>query len=196
MIRPRGRSGGSSPARRCVRSSRWAALAAPLLLAGCASLDPISPELSLDDLRAPGPTAYYLGERFQGEEVTLVVGTRAEPTVVYGGCALGEDPEAPSCVPPVQLPQQPIGKRHPALYAEDATCTRAELRGVPAAWIGPSYVDLFAGDRTITVYADTRERALAAAAALQAVDGSIEVGEPLPPPTLDVASELARCSAG
>lgn len=191
VTRPRGRGHGSSPARRWC----WAALAAPALLAGCASLDPVSPELSLDDLRTPGPTAYYLGDRFQGEGITMIVGAREEPTVVYGGCDGGDRPEA-SCVPPVQIPQQPTAKRHPALYDEDSPCARTELRGVPAAWIGPSQIDLFAGDRTITVYADTRERALDAVEALRAVDGSIEAGAPLPAPTLDVASELSRCAPG
>lgn len=200
VIGPRGRRRRVSPARPRprARAHRWriAALAAPVILAGCASLDPISPELSLDDLRTSGPTAYYLGERFQDVPLTAIVGTREGPTVVYGGCDAGDAPEAPSCVPPVQLAQQPIGERHPALYDEGAACSRTELRGVPAAWISASYLDLFAGDRTITVYADTRERALAAVDGLRSVDGSIEAGATLPAPTLDIAGELARCAPG
>lgn len=199
VIGPRGRRRRVSPARPRprARAHRWrlAALAAPVLLAGCASLDPISPELTLDDLRTSGPTAYYLGERFQGEEITMIVGAREEPTVVYGGCDGGDRPEA-SCVPPVQIPQQPTAKRHPALYDEDSTCTRTELRGVPAAWIGPAQIDLFVGDRTITVYADTRERALAAVDALRSVDGSVPADGPLPTPAEAVTAELSRCATG
>ncbi|MEZ5100427.1 MAG: hypothetical protein R3C15_11635 [Thermoleophilia bacterium] len=115
---------------------------------------------------------------------------------MYGGCDQGDAPEAETCVPPVQLEQQPLDERRPGRYDEATACVPGVLRGVPVAWLTASYVDVFAGDRTVTVYADTRARALAAVGALRSVDGAIAEDDPLPAPTVDLTDELARCATG
>ncbi|HXV96437.1 MAG TPA: hypothetical protein VD695_07800 [Gaiellaceae bacterium] len=56
------------------------------------------------------------------------------------------------------------------------------------------FLELYSGEQTISIVADSEARALRAARALRPVDADRASTEDLPPPTIDVESGLAHCS--
>jgi len=59
---------------------------------------------------------------------------------------------------------------------------------------GDGDLDLYVGNQTITIFADSQERALRAAEALRPVDADRATSEDLPAPSVDAEAALARCS--
>ena len=115
-----------------------------------------------------------------------MLGTRSTPTFIYGDC----DP-AP-CSPPLQVQHWTIERRPPSLYDAEIPCRRIRAGGVPAAAFESSGgVDVYVGDRTVVVFADSDAQAARAVAALRPVAGAATV---LPPPAIDVEPALRRCA--
>lgn len=71
------------------------------------------------------------------------------------------------------------------------------MRGIAGAFHGiglDAHLELYSGDQTISISADSPGRALRAAEALRSVEAERATTEDLPPPTIDVEPGLARCS--
>ncbi|HXV34377.1 MAG TPA: hypothetical protein VD769_10235 [Gaiellaceae bacterium] len=118
--------------------------------------------------------------------------------VPYGECEYeaGEE-EGYGCTSPLGIETRPI-----AGGPSDWTglpCRRVAVRGVAGAFFGNEpgfdrFLELHSGDQAITIFADSRARALRAARGLRSVDADRAGPEDLPPPTIDVEPGLARCS--
>ena len=138
---------------------------------------------------APAPfTEYQLGESFEGDalEERLYECRRPNPppeppvrvhdvTFLYGDDGRLQVQTSPACdrwwgLYNLGAPDEPI--RRPKL---------TRVRGVPAAYVDRETLELYTGDVTVTVFADTRAKARRAAEALREAD-SEEAGGDLPPP--------------
>lgn len=118
---------------------------------------------------------------------------------VYGSCA----PTADSgCAPPLQVQVWRACERNVSLYTRypgpngPISFTRTTIRGVPAAIFDDGYrIELYAGDDTIVIFADTAARARAAAEALRGTvhGASRTAGEDLPAPAPGALSGTATC---
>ena len=104
---------------------------------------------------------------------------------VYGDCAAERDT---GCAPPVEVQTWPLCRRSLALYDGGAApgSTRPDwvlVRGVPGALFDQgTRLELETGPSLVVVFARSREQALWIADELEAVDGSVAAGSPLPPP--------------
>ncbi|MGH3012002.1 MAG: hypothetical protein ACRDLZ_04495 [Gaiellaceae bacterium] len=72
-------------------------------------------------------------------------------------------------------------------------CRKVSVRGAPGAFYSGD-LDLYVGNQTVVIFADSRARALRAAEALRTVDAERATGRDLPAPTIDPEPGLARCS--
>ena len=138
----------------------------------------------LDELRL-----FSAGESVEGEPLTAVL--RREDTAtyvsfVYGDCEAEDDA---GCAPPAEVQVWPACLRNLALY--DGVATGAgpapewvHVRGVLGAFFdGGTRLELETGRSLVVIFARSRGQALRIAAELEAVDGSVTSGSPLPPPT-------------
>jgi hypothetical protein len=118
---------------------------------------------------------------------------------VYGSCT----PTADSgCAPPIQIQVWRACERNVSLYTRypgpdgPVSFTRTTIRGVPAAIFDDGYrIELYTGNDTIVIFADTPARARAAAEALQGTvhGASRTAGEDLPAPAPGALSGTATC---
>jgi hypothetical protein len=72
-------------------------------------------------------------------------------------------------------------------------CRRVTVRGVPGAFFG-SDLDLYVGNQTVVIFADSQARALRAAEALRPVDANRATTEDLPAPSVEAEAGLQHCS--
>jgi hypothetical protein len=104
---------------------------------------------------------------------------------VYGDCTAERDT---GCAPPVEVQTWPLCRRSLALYEGGAAPggTRPDwvlVRGVPGVFFDQgTRLELETGRSLVVVFASSREQAQRIADELEAVDGSITAGSPLPPP--------------
>ena len=87
----------------------------------------------------------------------------------------------------------------PANMSTTIPCRKVTVRGARGAFFGSEIgvdlsLQLYVGDRTISIFADSTDRALRAAEALRPVDAVRATTDDLPAPTIDVGPGLARCS--
>jgi hypothetical protein len=138
--------------------------------------------------KAPAPfTVYHLGESFEGDalEERLYECRPPRPppetgrtnyvAFLYGDGGRVQVHTSPACdiwwgLYNLAPPDQPI--RRPKL---------TRVRGVPAAYHDRGTLDLYTGDVTVMIFANTRAKARRAAKALREA-GSEEAGGDLPPP--------------
>jgi hypothetical protein len=117
---------------------------------------------------------YFAGEEADGLPLTAVLrrnDTADFVSFVYGDCAADSDS---GCAPPAEVQVWPRGVRGPSAYDPSApgtpVSTATELRDLPAALFEDgTRVELYGEHSTIVVFADSRRRGLAIAAALRCV---------------------------
>jgi hypothetical protein len=168
------------------------AIATAGVLGGCALTDDRGVEGALAELRErPGPGPYFVGETFEGLPLTAISAAGPRVTFVYGDC--DPPPDEGGCAPPLEVQIWPIGRRAPGVISSMIECRKVTVRGVPGAFFG-SDLDLYVGDQTVVVFADSQPRALRAAEALRPVDADRASEGDLPAPAIDADGPLARCS--
>lgn len=108
---------------------------------------------------------------------------------VYGDCEADDDE---GCSPHAEVQVWPVCRRNLALYdgvaprAASPVPERVRVRGVPGAFFeSGTRLELETGRSLVVVFAASREQALRIAAELEALDGSVVEGSPLPPPAVD-----------
>jgi hypothetical protein len=165
---------------------------AAAVLGGCALTDDGKVDAALEELRErPRPGPYFVGETFEGLPLTHVSESHAPLTFAYGDCE--PPPDEGGCAPPLEVQVWPIERRPPGIISSMIECRKVTVRGVPGAFFG-SDLDLYVGDQTVVVFADSQGRALRAAEALRPVDANGVSSTDLPAPTIDAEVPLARCS--
>jgi hypothetical protein len=127
-------------------------------------------------------TTYWLGPTFEGLPVThrsySCSGGTIEPwrtnsaSYVYGDCQPDPTQDDSSCAPPFEVQTQPACDHNLSDYmlggAFSIGAHRLSLRGVPAiSVIGDPRIELYTGDVSVVVFADTHAQARRAVAALQ-----------------------------
>jgi hypothetical protein len=145
---------------------------------------------SLEQARAfDGFTLYSAGHTADGQPLTAVLrrDDRAKfVSFVYGDCEAEDDA---GCAPLAEVQVWPACRRSLGLY--EGAATRRDgpvpewvrVRGVPGAFFdGATRLELATGPSLVVVFAPSRERALRIAAELEALDGSVAAGSPLPAP--------------
>ncbi|HEU4450935.1 MAG TPA: hypothetical protein VFR63_13275 [Gaiellaceae bacterium] len=161
--------------------------------AGCLVGDDPEGDFSLDEVREwPQPAAYFVGEEFEGLPLTAILGRRPM-TFVYGDCDVPFGSDG-GCAPPLEVQLWPIEQRPPSLISTTIPCRKVTVRGAPGAFFGGD-LDLYVGEHTIVIFGESRDMALRAAAALRPVGADAASAESLPPPSIDVAPGLRRCSS-
>jgi hypothetical protein len=145
---------------------------------------PPSPELKLREWRAPhGPAYYWVGSRFEGHPLVTAEGDHEEARLVYGECAREELAFDAACWPPLEIRVLPI--RSPASYAPSNECRRGSAQGAPTALLPSAHtLDVFAGDRTITLIGRELDLLRRAANALRPLNRSDGNRLPAPPDTI------------
>ena len=130
---------------------------------------------------------YFAGARVDGLPLTAVLrrdDTASFVSFVYGDCKAASDA---GCAPPAEVQVWPACRRSPALYDGAAGSPAPEwvvTRGVRGAFFDRgTRLELQTGRSLVVVFARSRERALRIAAELRALDGSVDAGAPLPPPS-------------
>jgi hypothetical protein len=130
---------------------------------------------------------FSAGYSVDGVPLTAVLrrdDTATYVSFVYGDC----EPESDAgCAPPAEVQVWPACRRSLALYDGEAAGSpvpeRVHVRGVPGAFFDRgTRLELETGRSLVVVFAGSRAQALRVAAALEAVDGSVAAGAPLPPP--------------
>lgn len=162
--------------------------------AGCGSQVVVEQQggLSLADLRAPAaPASYFLGAKFEGLPLTAIVDSRQAPDFIYGDCTPPSGIDAGGCFPPLEVQHWLLSKRPPSKFAADIRCHVVAVPGRTAAvFESTGGMEVYVGNRTVVIFADSEARMKRAAAALRAVKGG-----PLPAPPPWVVRQLAgRCS--
>lgn len=186
-----GRSG-----QRAAKFLFGATLIATLGLAACGerTLRPKS-TVSIDDLRAQSaPPAYFLGDRFENLPLTAIVDSISAPDFIYGTCKIKPTllPTDAGCSPPLQVLNYRFSERPPSKFARDSSCRRLAIGGgLPGAvFAGTGGIEVYVGDRTVVIFANTEAQMRRAAAALRPVKGGS-----LPEPRAGIREQLARrCS--
>jgi hypothetical protein len=180
-----------------VSAVRNLALAIVALLAaggtGCSRADAPRGDRTLAEVRqGPGPAPYFVGEEFEGLALTAILGEAWPVTFVYGDCDVPFGSDG-GCAPPLQIQVWPIRERPPSLISPMIECSRVTVRGAPGAFFG-SDLDLYVGELTVVIFADSRGRTLRAAEALRPVAGTDAGSGGLPQPAADVdVGSLSRC---
>jgi hypothetical protein len=119
---------------------------------------------------------------------------------MYGTCEPPEQGEG-GCSPPLQIQSTPACLKNPALhekYPASGGITDHEkttIRGAPAAIFRRGHIEVYTGDATITIFADSRRVAWAAAARLTGRRAGRQVAatDPLPPPVPGALEGKLRC---
>ena len=132
---------------------------------------------------------FSAGDSVDGQPLTAVLrrDDRAKyVSFVYGDCEAEDDK---GCAPPAEVQVWPACRRNLALYDGAATSAaspepeRVRVRGVPGAFFeGGTRLELETGHSLVVIFAASREQALRIAAELEAPDGSVAAGSPLPLP--------------
>jgi hypothetical protein len=137
-----------------------------------------------------GPRLFSVGRSVGGLPLTAVLqrdDTARYVSFVYGDCEATGDS---GCAPPAEVQVWPVCRRSLALYdgevGKSPVPEPVRVRGVPGAFFDRgTRLELETGRSLVVVFARTRAQALLIAAELEAVDGSVAAGSPLPPPVAD-----------
>jgi hypothetical protein len=168
-----------------------AAIAAVAAAAACSWTDSEG-DSTLDEIRAlPGPAPYFVGEEFEELPLTVILGRVLPLSFIYGDCE--PPPGEGGCPAPLEIQVFPIDQRPPGMISSMIACRKVTVRGVQGALFSGD-LDLYVGDQTVVIFADSTERTLRAAEALRPVDADRATEEDLPSPTIDPGPALERCS--
>jgi hypothetical protein len=117
----------------------------------------------------------FAGEGVDGLPLTAVLrrdDSARYVSFVYGDCTPVYDG---GCAPPAEVQVWPAAARRLDRYDASAPGTPplevTQVRGLAAAFVGDTQLELYARGSTIVVFADTRARALAVARALRCLRG-------------------------
>jgi hypothetical protein len=117
----------------------------------------------------------YAGEEVDGLPLTAILtrdDTARYVSFVYGDCIAQSDG---GCAPPAEVQAWPASARNPGSFETSAPGSPVpeptRIRGVPAAFVGETQVELYAPGATVVVFARTRERAVAIANELRCMRG-------------------------
>jgi hypothetical protein len=169
------------------------ALAAAAAVGGCAWTDAPQGDSTLQEIRdLPGPPPYFVGEEFEDLPLTAILGHAPPLTFVYGDCEVPRGSDG-GCAPPLEVQVWPLKRRPPGSISTMIECRRVTVRGVPGAFFG-SDLDLYVGNQTVVIFADSQARALRAAEALRPVDANRATTEDLPAPSVEAEAGLQHCS--
>ena len=128
---------------------------------------------------------YWLGEVYEGLELTTLLGGKNNFTFLYGKCVVRPAGEG-GCPQPFQVYVQPLcdsrpGTAHPMVHAGELFT----LRGALAQEYTDGHLQLGIGSVSVTLFGPTREMMKAMAQALRPVAGRgqapSEAGAPLSP---------------
>jgi hypothetical protein len=136
---------------------------------------------ALGQLRNSHP--YYVGRIFESLPISRIDRQDDVVTFYYGSCKR-------RCV---QVQQRPLEGHNPVAYlktTKSLPCTRTMLRGVPAARF--EGLEVYTGDRTVSLFARTPGEELRMAAALRRLGE--RTPRRLPPPARDLTRGLAACA--
>jgi hypothetical protein len=159
---------------------------------GCSWTEPKG-DSTLEEIRAlPGPAPYFVGETFEDLPLTVILGRDLPLTFVYGDCEIPPGSDG-GCAPPLEVQVWPIERRPPGIISSMIECRKVTVRGVQGAFFNGD-LDLYVGNQTVVIFADSAERALRTAEALRPVDADRATGDALPKPAIDPEPALARCS--
>jgi hypothetical protein len=160
-----------------------AGLCAAVALGACGDTlqtQPISHSILENLIEAPFPV-YWLGTDFKGMDVSEASHDPGEAyTVQYGNCLRGGQG---TCVPPLRVVSSPDNSFLPG----GSTSRRVvSIRGVPAAIAqGGAAIAIATGSVIVDIYARDPQLALAAAAAVVAINHTGAPQAPLPAPLPD-----------
>jgi hypothetical protein len=161
--------------------------------AGCSRTVEPTGDFTLEEIRErPGLAPYFVGEQFEELPLTAIVGQTWPLTFVYGDCEIPFGTDG-GCAPPLEVQVWPIERRPPGIISEMIECKKVTVRGAPGAFFGGD-LDLYVGEQTVVIFADSSKRALRAANALRPVDADRATTDDLPAPSVDADAGLARCS--
>jgi hypothetical protein len=170
----------------------FVALATAAVVAGGCSWTGESVVNALQEVRdRPGPKPYFVGETFEELPLTAISGREMPLTFIYGDCDPGGGDGG--CAPPLEVQIWPIEQRPPGMISEMIECKKVTVRGAPGAFFAGD-LDLYVGEQTVVIFADSSRRALRAANALRPVDADQASTGNLPPPTVDAEAGLGHCS--
>ena len=168
------------------------AIAIATVAASCSYSAGRTSDATLEEIRSrPGPTLYFVGEQFEELPLTAIIDRGSRVTFVYGDCEIPFGTDG-GCAPPLEVQVWPIERRPPGAISDMLSCRLVTVRGAVGAFYG-SDLDLYVGDLTVVVFADSRQRALRAAAALRPVTAASAAAGPLPAPTIKPRPRLAHC---
>ena len=126
---------------------------------------------------------YWLGEMYEGLELTTLLGVKNVVTFMYGKCVIKGDG---GCAQPFQVIIRPLclsrpGTKNPMVHAGELF----SLRGALAQEYTDGHLELGIGSVSVTLFGPTREMMKAMAQALRPVAGPgeapSEAGAPLSP---------------
>jgi hypothetical protein len=154
-------------------------------------------------------SVYWLGEQYNGSNVRAINHRDGQDprslapslpdyvSVKYGECNTSNTDTG--CFPPLEVQIWPACGRNRAMYqmGPESPYPREDLtlRGVPAAFFDmDSRLELYTGDVTVVLFGSQRQQLLSAATGLQAVDGTVAVGDPLPEPVAGALEGELDCS--
>jgi hypothetical protein len=123
--------------------------------------------------------------------LTAILGRKLPLTFIYGDCE--PPPDEGGCPAPLEIQVFSIEQRPPGIISSMIPCRLVTVRGAPGAFFGGD-LDLYVGDLTVVIFADSRARALRAAEALRLVDADLPTGGNLPTSAIDPEPRLAHCS--
>jgi hypothetical protein len=116
---------------------------------------------------------WYAGDEVDGLPLTAILrrdDTARYVSFVYGDCTAESDG---GCAPPAEVQVWSAGARSPDSYDPSGPGAPVpeptRIRGLPAAFVGETQLELYAPGATVVVFAHTRERTVAIANELRCV---------------------------
>jgi hypothetical protein len=144
-------------------------------------------------LAGPGPREFWVGPSFQNMPAARHAENPSVPTFIYGKCL-----PAPQggCLPPLQIQNWHLRKRHPSRYVRAIRCVRGTIKRVPAAVFQTTGgLEVYAGRTVVFIVAREPANVLAAARALRPY-GATRSPVRLAAPPAGVPKALRRCRRG
>jgi hypothetical protein len=181
----------------------------------CSRSGPDSKRSVADAARFPDFPLLYAGRALAGLRLTAVL-CHQVPTVdapviyrspetyplvpswsfIYGTCKGADVFDGSGCAPPVEIANDASCWNNLGVYAKSDRPKLIRLRGVPAALFpaaGPSKVELYTRQTTVTIFAPTLPQAEHIAKTLRSLDARHPAGSPLDPPTPSTLAGKTPC---
>lgn len=142
---------------------------------------------------AAAPRAYWFGATFEDLVVEPSTGDASTPTWIYGKCV--PTPDA-GCLPPLQVQNWALRRRHPARYVRAIRCVRGTVKRVPAAVFETTGgLEVYAGQTVIFIVGRNTAQVMRSARAIRP-HGASRASLRLAAPPASVPRSLRRCRRG